>query len=100
MKRIAIVLLVFGLLAAPASAADYVLKITIPDAWVQDTAAAFDSRFNGREKAGMTQAQWVKYHVIQWMKNEIVVPYKDRILMEQILEQYYEPTDPDNIEIE
>jgi len=71
--------------ASPVWSADVSLSITVPDAWVQDTIAAINSVFPGREQAGMTNKQWVEHQLRQYLK-KIVVMYKNRKGKEDALE--------------
>ncbi|MCP4569081.1 MAG: hypothetical protein GY841_16020 [FCB group bacterium] len=75
MKKIVLTLAILSF-AVPAFGADYILRIKIPDAWVQRTANAFDGTYHGRVAAGMTKAEWVAYHVRRQMK-QIVLQFEN-----------------------
>jgi len=83
MKKLIFSVLFFAF-ASTAGAADVQLTVTVPDAWVQPTIAAFNSVFPDKPD-GTTNKQWVEYQVRQWMKS-IVAPYKTRIDREAALE--------------
>jgi hypothetical protein len=99
MNKFAVILIMVLAMTGTAMAADYVLTITIPDAWVTDTANAFNSKVYGRVEAGKTKAEWVKIQIISWIKNDVVIPYRNRVAMEAIVEQYYTATDSADIAI-
>lgn len=108
MKYTGPLLIALLLVVAPAHAADYVLKITVPDAWVEDTGDAFEQKFEGRvscitvevnpitRETGeqctehYTRAEWVKLQVMDWMK-QIVLDYRNERDLKAIIEKYHTP---------
>ena len=83
-----------------ASAADVTLNITVPDAWVSDAIATVNSKFPGREEAGMTNKQWTEYQISQWLKG-MIVDYRNRTSKETILAaQGYTEITEDDVQID
>ncbi|KKM61692.1 hypothetical protein LCGC14_1529210, partial [marine sediment metagenome] len=58
---------------AGSRAADVELKITVPDAWVDVTIAAINSRWP--KPNGITQKKWAETQIRIWLRN-IVGAYK------------------------
>ncbi|KKL71923.1 hypothetical protein LCGC14_2090070, partial [marine sediment metagenome] len=60
-------------LVTGSQAADVELKITVPDAWVDVTTAAINSKWP--KPNGISQKQWVETKMRIWLRN-IVGAYK------------------------
>ncbi|KKN36237.1 hypothetical protein LCGC14_0775670 [marine sediment metagenome] len=85
-------------LATGSSAADVELKITVPDAWVDVTIAAINSKWP--KPAGITQKKWAETQIRTWLRN-IVGAYKRNLDRSAALDAGgYVETRDDDIPIE
>jgi len=75
MKKVIMILVMLGVLFTfgTAIAADVELKITVPDAWVDVTIAAINSKWP--KPTGITQKKWAETQIRTWLRN-IVGAYK------------------------
>jgi hypothetical protein len=81
-----------------ALAADVHLQVTVPDAWVSDTAAAIDWKFPGRPN-NWGPKRWAEYQIRQWLRG-IVAEYRTKDDADDILDaQGYVETLPADVPI-
>ncbi len=85
-------------LVTGSQAADVELKITVPDAWVDVTIAAINSKWP--KPNGITQKQWAETRIRIWLRN-IVGVYKRNLDRSTALDAGgYVDTKDDDIPIE
>ena len=94
---IGMIVLSLSFVASP-QAADVELKITVPDAWVDVTIAAINSKWP--KPNGISQKQWAETQIRTWLRN-IVGAYKRTLDRSTALDAGgYVDTKDDDIPIE
>ena len=84
MKKIIMIAAMILMFATSAMAADVLLTVTVPDAWVQPTIAAVtdmwpipDTWLPGVAQ-GVRVKKWTEHRIRVWLQ-EIVAPYKNKM---------------------
>ncbi|KKM98011.1 hypothetical protein LCGC14_1162200 [marine sediment metagenome] len=100
MKKAIMILVMLGILFtfSTTNAAGVELKITVPDAWVNITIAAINSKWPKPD--GITQKKWAETQIRIWLRN-IVGAYKRNLDRSTALDAGgYVETRDDDIPIE